>query len=120
MYAQYGGTLPVYAGTRYQRGGGILSSLASFVMPAAKKLLAETYKAAPVVINAIASGKQGTKDALLSGFKRAGTNTLQQTFGGKARRVTNRTRQTPPRRRKQAQPRVNRRKKAQRGGDIFG
>ena len=119
MYVQHGGMLPVYAGTRYQRGGGILTSLANFVMPAAKRLLTETAKATPGVINAIASGKQGAGAAVLSGLKRAGINTLQQTFGSKAHSVSTRKRQAPIRRRKQAKSQIKRRKTTQQSRDIF-
>ena len=46
-------SLPVYSGRRYQRGGGILSSIARLAMPVAKKLAIETAKATPGVLNSI-------------------------------------------------------------------
>lgn len=75
MYPQYGGVLPVYVGSRYQRGGGILSSVARFLMPAAKKMLTETVKAAPGVVDNILNKRQGAGSAILSGLKQAGKNT---------------------------------------------
>ena len=80
MYLQQGGMLPVYAGTRYQRGGGILSSIASFMLPTAKKLLTETVKAAPGVVDSILNNKQSAGSAILSGLKAAGSNTAKDAF----------------------------------------
>jgi hypothetical protein len=80
MSTRYGGTLPVYSGRRYQRGGGILSSIARFVLPTAKKLLTETVSAAPRVINSIVNEKQSAKSAVLRGLKTAGMNTVRDTF----------------------------------------
>jgi hypothetical protein len=80
MYSQYGGALPVYLGSRYQRGGGILSSIARFLMPTAKKMLTETVKAAPGVVDNILNNKQGAGAAILGGLKKAGKNTANATF----------------------------------------
>lgn len=80
MYPQYGGTLPVYVGTRHQRGGGILSSIARFLIPVAKTMLTETVKATPGVVSNIMNNKQSAKHAILQGLKTAGKNTAQQTL----------------------------------------
>ena len=77
MCTQYGGSLPVYAGTRYQRGGGILSSIARFALLALKKVGMEAVKAAPSVVNAIISKKSSPRAALLQGLKTVGSNTLR-------------------------------------------
>jgi hypothetical protein len=77
MYTQYGGALPVYIGSRHQRGGGILSSIARFLMPAAKTLLTETVKMAPGVVDNILNKKQGVGSAIFGGLKKAGRNTAQ-------------------------------------------
>lgn len=84
MPVQYGAALPVYGGTRYQRGGGFLSSIANFILPTAKKMLTETAKVAPGVIDSIINKKQSVGSALLGGLKTAGSNTAKDTF----RRVT--------------------------------
>ena len=42
MNMHHGGLLLVYLGRQYQRGGGILSSIACFGLPTAKKMLTET------------------------------------------------------------------------------
>jgi hypothetical protein len=81
MYTQSGGILPVYIG-RNQRGGGILSSIARFFLPTAKKLLKETVKAAPGVASAIMNNKQPVGKAILDGLKTAGGNTARAAFGG--------------------------------------
>lgn len=80
MYSQYGGVLPVYIGSRNQRGGGILSSIARFLMPAAKKMLTETVKAAPGVVDNILNKKQSARSAILGGLKRAGKSTAKDTL----------------------------------------
>lgn len=80
MYVQYGGALPVYIGARYQRGGGILSSIARFLMPTAKKMLRETVKAAPAVVDNILNNRQGAGAAILGGLKQAGKNTAKDTL----------------------------------------
>lgn len=81
MYTQHGaGYLPVYAGTRFQRGGGILSSLARFFIPTAKKMLTETVRAAPSVIDSIVNKNQSPGKALLGGLKNAGLNTATHTL----------------------------------------
>ena len=80
MNTHHGGLLPVYSGRRYQQGGGILSSIARFVLPTAKKMLTETVKAAPKVIDSIVNKKQSAKSAVLRGLKTAGTNTARDTF----------------------------------------
>ena len=72
--------LPVYVGQRYQRGGGILSSIARFVMPTAKKLLHETVKATPRMIDSIVNDKQSVKTAVLGGLKTAGRKTARDTL----------------------------------------
>ena len=59
MNTHHGGLLPVYSGRRHQRGGGILSSIARFVLPTAKKMLTETVKAAPKVIDSIVNKTVG-------------------------------------------------------------
>ena len=76
----YRGALPVYLGRRYQRGCGILNSIARFVLPTAKKMLTETAKAAPKVIDSIVSENQSPKSAILLGIKTAGVNTARDTF----------------------------------------
>ena len=80
MKMHHGGILPVYLGRRYQRGGGIINSIAHFVLPTAKKMLTETVKAAPKVIDSIVKEKQLAKSAVLRGLKTAGTNTARDTF----------------------------------------
>jgi hypothetical protein len=104
MYSQYGGALPVYMGSRYQRGGGILSSIARFLMPAAKTMLTETVKAAPGVVDSILNKRQGAGAAILGGLKKAGKNTAKASLnrlgvgGTKRRRPASR----PSKRRKVA------------------
>lgn len=71
----YGGALPVYIGSRQQRGGGILSSIARFLVPAAKKMITETVKVAPGVVDNILNKRQGAGAAILGGLKKAGKNT---------------------------------------------
>ena len=80
MNTHHGGLLPVYSGRQYQRGGGILSSIARFVLPTAKKMLTEAVKAAPKVIDSIVNEKQSAKSAVLRGLKTAGANTARDTF----------------------------------------
>ena len=63
-----------------QRGGGILSTTACLVLPTAKKMLTETVKDAPKVIDSIVNKKQLAKSAVLRGLKTAGTNTTRNTF----------------------------------------
>ena len=70
--ATKGSMLPVYVGQRYQRGGGILSSIARFVMPTAKKLLHEAVKTKPRMIDSIVNDKQSVKTAVLGGLKTVG------------------------------------------------
>ena len=72
--------LPVYMGQRYQRGGGILPSIAQFVMPTVKKLLRETVKATPRMIDSIVNDKQSVKTAVLGGLKTAGRKTARDTL----------------------------------------
>jgi hypothetical protein len=79
MSIQYGGVLPVYVG-RNQRGGGILSSIARFILPTAKKMLTETVKAAPGVVDAIVNRKQSAGKAILGGLKEAGRSTAKDTL----------------------------------------
>ena len=55
--------LPIYGGTRYQRGGGILSSIARFVLPTTKKFL--SVRVAPTVVESILSKRQLPGQALL-------------------------------------------------------
>ena len=51
------------------------------MLPTAKKLLAETVKAAPKVIDSIINEKQLAKSAvLIHGLKTAGANTTRDTF----------------------------------------
>lgn len=100
MYSQYGGALPVYVGSRYQRGGGILSSIARFLMPAAKKMLTETVKAAPGVVDNILNKRQGAGSAILSGLKKAGVNTAKDSlnklgFSSSGKNVKKRRRPRP-------------------------
>lgn len=115
---QYGGTLPVYSGTRYQRGGGILSSIARFVLPTAKKMLTETAKAAPGVINSVLSDGQPVGSAILSGLKTAGMNTANDAFQRvTGRRSTKRPARVSKRRAPTKQPPRKRRKQAAK--DIF-
>ena len=45
------------------------------MLPTAKKMLTETVKAAPKVIDSIVNKKQSAKSAMLHGLKTAGTNT---------------------------------------------
>ena len=80
MNMHHGGLLPIYLGRWYQQGGGILSSIAHFVLPTAKKMLTETVKAAPKLIESIVNKKQSAKSAVLRGLKTAGTNTAWDTF----------------------------------------
>lgn len=80
MYTQNGGVLPVFIGSRHQRGGGILSSVARFLMPVAKKMLTETVKAAPSVVDNILNKRQNAGAAILGGLKNAGKNTALDTL----------------------------------------
>ena len=50
------------------------------MLPTAKKMLTETAKAAPKVIDSIVNEKQLEKSAVLRGLKTAGANTVQVTF----------------------------------------
>ena len=75
-----GGFLPVYSGRQYQRDGGILSSITRFVLPTAKKMLTETVKAIPKVIDSIVNENQLPKSAILCGIKTTGVNTARNTF----------------------------------------
>ena len=111
MYHQTGGRLPVYAGSRIQRGGGILGSIARFLIPTAKKMLTETVRAAPAVVDSIINKKASVGSAILSGLKTAGKNTAQDTF----RRVA-----TKRRANNIIKPTKKKRRKVQTGsGDIF-
>jgi hypothetical protein len=104
MYSQYGGSLPVYGGTRYQRGGGILSSIARFAMPILKNMAMETAKAAPNVIKAIISKKSSPGKAILQGLKSASARTASKTLGQPAKkRKTITKKPTIPRKRRRAQ-----------------
>jgi len=80
MNTQYGGVLTVYIGARHQRGGGILSSIARFLMPAATRMLRETVRAAPGVVDNILNKKQSARSAILQGLKTAGKNTVHDTL----------------------------------------
>ena len=76
------GSMPVYVGTRYQRGGGILDSLTHMAKPIATKLLAETVKTAPSVLGDIVLKRRTPTSALLHGLKRVGINTLKSALPG--------------------------------------
>ena len=83
MRSQRGmGSMPVYVGTRYQRGGGILDSLTHMAKPIATKLLAETVKTAPSVLGDIVLKRRTPTSALLHGLKRVGINTLKSALPG--------------------------------------
>ena len=113
MDSQYGGLLPVYAGTRIQRGGGILGSIVRFFKPTAKKLLTETVKAAPGVVDSIVNKKASVGSAILEGLKTAGKNTAQDALS----RIGMNTRKRPAQNRRRPAKRQR-----QRGGgddDIF-
>ena len=118
MYSQYGGILPVYVGSRYQRGGGILSSIARFVMPTAKKLLKETVKAAPSVVDSIINRQQSPGAAILRGLKTAGKNTAVDTYNRVMSRDVSRQ-MNRSKKRKQNLKNITRRTKRQRPDDIF-
>ena len=111
MNTHHGGVLPVYSGRRYQRGGGILSSIARFVLPTAKKMLTETVKAAPKVINSIVNEKQSAKSALLRGIKTAGANTARDTFNrmgvGRSQTYAGRKRRRPKQKRTSKRRKLN-------------
>ena len=95
-----GGILPVYAGKRYQRGGGILSSIARFVLPTAKKMLTETVKVAPRVVDAVVNEEQSVGKSMLQGLKTARANTAHDTInrmGIKPRQSAARKRSRPHR-----------------------
>ena len=81
---QYGGTLPVYSGTRYQRGGGLLDSILHIAKPIAKKVLLEVAKAAPRIAGNIISKKQRPGAAVLGGLKTVGLKTLLGVTGRRA------------------------------------
>ena len=102
--------LPVYSGTRYQRGGGILSSIARFVLPTAKKFLSESIRAAPTVVDSILNKKWSPGQALLGGLKAAGRNTLNQVVRSQPKRIV---------KRKQQQQVHRRRKKRRKHNDVF-
>ena len=111
MYSQYGGLLPVYAGTHIQQGGSILGSIVHFFKPTAKKLLTETVKAAPGVVDSIVNKNASVGSAILGGLKMAGKNTAQDTL----RHIGMNTRKRPAQNRRCPA-------KRQRGGgddDIF-
>jgi hypothetical protein len=78
--AQFGGRLPVYAGTRYQRGGGILSSIARFAMPIVKRLFGRAAATVPSVVGSIMTKSSTPKQALLKGLKTIGMNTAVDEF----------------------------------------
>jgi hypothetical protein len=117
MYAQYGGALPVYKGSRHQRGGGILSSIARFLVPTAKKMLTETVKAAPGVVDSILNKKQGAGSAIMSGLKKAGGNTAKATLNRMGFSSNNKKSRPAKRRRPRAAGSSKRRKVA--ANDIF-
>ena len=71
------GSMPVYAGTRYQRGGGILDSIAHFAQPIAKRALLETAKTAPSVLADIVLRKQSPATAVVKGLKNVGLTALK-------------------------------------------
>lgn len=115
MRAYYGGHLPVYAGTRYQRGGGILSSVGRFLLPAARTLLTETLKAAPRVVDNIVNKRKTVKSAIFDGLKTAGANTVKTAFN------IRRKRQASASPRSTVLNKQRKRRRVQRGGgsDIF-
>jgi hypothetical protein len=78
--AQFGGRLPVYAGTRYQRGGGILSSIARFAFPMVKRLFGRAAATVPGVVGSIMSKQATPKQALMKGLKTIGMNTAVDEF----------------------------------------
>lgn len=117
MYNQFGGALPVYAGQRYQRGGGVFSSLARLALPIAKTFLKETLKRAPRVVGSIIDNKNQAGNAILSGLKSAGLNTLRKTvgFGGVPRPKQRKRKARPPLRKFGKKAKMNQKG----GGDIF-
>ena len=70
------GYLPVYAGRRYQRGGGILSSIGRVLFPIAKQgaaaLAKGVVKNAPHMINQVLNKQLTPKQALLKTAKTVG------------------------------------------------
>ena len=104
-------TLPVYSGRRYQRGGGILSTMGRFALPVLKKLGVEAAKAVPGIVGSIVSKKASPKDALLQGLKTVGKNTARHALNQVGIKSGVRKRKAPPKTRRPA-------KKKQRS-DIF-
>jgi hypothetical protein len=109
-----GGLLPVYVGRR-QRGGGILSSIARFFIPTAKKMLTETVKAAPGVVDAIVNKRQSAGAAIVSGLKKAGGNTARSTL----ERLTAQQPTAPKRRAPPNRNQANKKRRVAQPKDIF-
>ena len=72
------GFLPVYTGRRYQRGGGILSSIGRVLLPIAKRGFATFAKSvarsAPSMIDNVMSNRVAPKQALTHTLAKAGRN----------------------------------------------
>lgn len=117
-FMQYGyGNLPVYSGTRYQRGGGLLDSLAHIAKPLAKKLLFTAVKKVPTVLGSIISRKQTPKAAVLQGLKSAGMETLKAAVA--AQRPSRKRKAPPKRKTAPAKKRKTSAKKRSGKKDIF-
>ena len=79
------GYLPVYAGRRYQRGGGILSSIGRVLFPIAKQgaaaLAKGVVKNAPHMINQVLNKQLTPKQALLKTAKTVGKDVVKDVGG---------------------------------------
>ena len=79
------GYLPVYAGRRYQRGGGILSSIGRMLLPIAKRgvtALAKGFvKNAPEMIDQVVNQNLTPKQALIRTAKNVGREVVRDVGG---------------------------------------
>ena len=108
-YVQRGGGLPVYSGSRRQRGGSILGALKSFIMPIFQTVKRTALKqgkqaavkmAKDVAVDAITGRNIGNsiKTRGINSIKQLGKNTLHaaaDAIGGTSTSVTRRKRKAP-------------------------
>ena len=108
-YVQRGGGLPVYSGSRRQRGGSILGALKSFIMPIFQTVKRSVVKqgkqaalnmAKNVALDAISGRNIGNsiKTRGINSIKQLGKNTLHATadaIGNTSASVTPRKRKAP-------------------------
>ena len=83
--AGFGGSMPIYSGSRYQVGGGVVSNIAKAAMPAVKSFAKNALKHGassaarhlPSMFADLAENKMGMKKALLKAGRAVGKDTGQ-------------------------------------------